>query len=44
VLSAIPEVASSLNTTGSIVGVTNAVYLVFMGVSPCFWAPISQVC
>ncbi|KAJ7798470.1 major facilitator superfamily domain-containing protein [Mycena olivaceomarginata] len=43
VLSAIPEVAGTFNTTGSIVGVANAVYLVFMGLSPCFWAPISQV-
>ncbi|KAF7369238.1 MFS general substrate transporter [Mycena venus] len=43
VLSAIPEVASTFNTTGDIVGLTNAIYLVFMGISPCFWAPISQV-
>ncbi|KAK7035985.1 MFS general substrate transporter [Favolaschia claudopus] len=43
VLSAIPEVASAFNTTGTIVGLTNAIYLVFMGISPCFWAPLSQV-
>ncbi|KAJ7221497.1 major facilitator superfamily domain-containing protein [Mycena pura] len=43
VLSAIPEVASTYNTTGSIINVSNAVYLVFMGLSPCFWAPMSQV-
>ncbi|KAF7353872.1 hypothetical protein MVEN_01073000 [Mycena venus] len=43
VLSAIPEVASTFNTTGDIVDLTNAIYLVFMGISPCFWAPISQV-
>ncbi|KAJ7609221.1 major facilitator superfamily domain-containing protein [Mycena polygramma] len=43
VLSAIPEVASTFNTTGPIIGVTNAIYLVFMGISPCFWAPLSQV-
>ncbi|KAJ7745224.1 major facilitator superfamily domain-containing protein [Mycena maculata] len=43
VLSAIPEVASTFNTTGSIIDVSNAIYLVFMGISPCFWAPISQV-
>ncbi|KAF7323431.1 Major facilitator superfamily transporter protein [Mycena chlorophos] len=43
VLSAIPEVASTYNTTGSIINVSNAVYLIFMGISPCFWAPVSQV-
>ncbi|KAJ7474358.1 major facilitator superfamily domain-containing protein [Mycena galericulata] len=43
VLSAIPEVASTFNTTGSIINLTNAIYLIFMGISPCFWAPISQV-
>jgi hypothetical protein len=43
VLSAIPEVASSFNTTGSIIDLTNAVYLIFMGFSPCFWGPLSQV-
>ncbi|KAJ7041974.1 major facilitator superfamily domain-containing protein [Mycena alexandri] len=43
VLSAIPEVASTFNTTGTIINLTNAIYLVFMGLSPCFWAPMSQV-
>ncbi|KAJ7932732.1 major facilitator superfamily domain-containing protein [Mycena leptocephala] len=43
VLSAIPEVASSFNTTGSIINLTNAIYLIFMGFSPCFWGPLSQV-
>ncbi|KAJ7277299.1 major facilitator superfamily domain-containing protein [Mycena rebaudengoi] len=43
VLSAIPEVASTFHTTGSMISLTNAIYLVFMGLSPCFWAPMSQV-
>ncbi|KAF7353869.1 Major facilitator superfamily transporter protein [Mycena venus] len=43
VLSAIPEVAGTFNTTGAIINLTNAIYLIFMGISPCFWAPISQV-
>jgi hypothetical protein len=43
VLSAIPEVAATFNTTGSIINLTNAIYLIFMGISPCFWAPLSQV-
>lgn len=43
VLSAIPEVARTYNTSGSIINVSNALYLVFMGLSPCFWGPLSQV-
>ena len=43
ILSAIPEVASSYNTSGSIINVSNALYLIFMGLSPCVWGPISQV-
>ncbi|KAJ7348839.1 MFS transporter [Mycena albidolilacea] len=43
VLSALPEVASTFNSTGSIINLTNAIYLLFMGISPCFWGPISQV-
>ncbi|KAJ6500797.1 MFS transporter [Mycena sanguinolenta] len=43
VLSAVPEVAGTFNTTGSIINLSNAIYLIFMGISPCFWAPISQV-
>ncbi|KAJ7184565.1 major facilitator superfamily domain-containing protein [Mycena filopes] len=43
VLSAIPEVASTFNTTGTIINLSNAIYLIFMGLSPCFWAPMSQV-
>ncbi|KAJ7084871.1 major facilitator superfamily domain-containing protein [Mycena belliarum] len=43
VLSAIPEVASTFNTTGTIINLSNAMYLIFMGLSPCFWAPMSQV-
>jgi hypothetical protein len=43
VLSAIPEVASEYNSTGTIINLTNALYLVFMGISPCFWGPLSQV-
>ncbi|KAK5069838.1 hypothetical protein LTR51_008152 [Lithohypha guttulata] len=43
VLSAIPEVAETYNTTGSIINLSNALYLVFMGLSPCFWGPLSQI-
>lgn len=43
VLSAIPEVAAQYNTTGDIINISNALYLVFMGLSPIFWGPIGNV-
>lgn len=43
VLAAVPEVASTYGSTGTIINLSNALYLVFMGVSPCFWGPLSQV-
>jgi MFS family permease len=43
VLSAVPEVASTFHTSGSIINLTNALYLIFMGLSPCFWGPMGQV-
>lgn len=43
VLSATPEVAAEFRTTGSIVDVTNALYLLFMGISPIVWGPFSEV-
>ncbi|KAI0413837.1 major facilitator superfamily domain-containing protein [Xylaria grammica] len=43
VLAATPEVAAEYNTTGSIVNLVNALYLLFMGLSPIVWGPMSQV-
>lgn len=43
VLAAIPEVASTYNSTGTIINLSNALYMLFMGISPCFWGPLSQV-
>jgi hypothetical protein len=43
VLSAVPEVAATYHTTGTIINVSNAMYLVFMGLSPVFWGPMGQV-
>ncbi|KAI1133439.1 major facilitator superfamily domain-containing protein [Nemania abortiva] len=43
VLAATPEVAREYSTTGSIVNLVNALYLLFMGLSPVFWGPLSQV-
>jgi len=43
ILSAIPEVASTYTSTGTIINLSNALYMLFMGVSPAFWGPLSQV-
>ncbi|TEA13499.1 Itaconate transport protein [Colletotrichum sidae] len=43
VLSALPEVASEYRTSGDVISLSNALYLVFMALSPCFWGPLSQV-
>ena len=43
VLAAVPEVASTYNTNGTIINVSNAIYMLFMGLSPMFWGPIGQV-
>ena len=43
ILSAIPEVAAEYNTSGSIINLSNALYLIFMGLSPAAYGPLSQV-
>lgn len=43
VLSAIPEVAGTFNTSSSVINITNALYLVAMGLSPMFFGPISTM-
>lgn len=43
ILAAIPEVAETYNSSGSIINLSNALYLVFMGLSPVFWGPLGQV-
>jgi hypothetical protein len=43
VLSAIPEVAATFNTDGSIINVSNALYMLFMGLSPCFYGPYANI-
>ncbi|CZR59816.1 related to dityrosine transporter [Phialocephala subalpina] len=43
ILAAVPEVAATYNSTGTIINLSNALYMLFMGVSPCFWGPLSQV-
>jgi len=43
ILAAVPEVAATYSSTGTIINLSNALYLIFMGLSPCFWGPLSQV-
>jgi hypothetical protein len=43
ILSAVPEVAATYNSTGTIINLSNALYMLFMGVSPILWGPFSQV-
>lgn len=43
VLAAIPEVAKTYGTSGSVINVSNAAYMIVMAISPVFWGPMSQV-
>ncbi|EMC96288.1 hypothetical protein BAUCODRAFT_139120 [Baudoinia panamericana UAMH 10762] len=42
ILAASPEVVATFNTTGAIFNISNALYMVFMGLSPLLWGPIGQ--
>lgn len=42
ILAASPEVVATYNTTGAIFNVSNAMYLIFMGISPLFWGPMGM--
>lgn len=43
VLAAVPEVAETYHCDGSIINLSNAFYMLFMGISPMFWGPLGQV-
>lgn len=43
ILAAVQEVAATFNTTGSIINASNAVFMVFMGLSSTFWGTFSQI-
>jgi hypothetical protein len=43
ILAAIPEVAATFNTTGSVINASNAVFMLFMGLSSTFWGTFSQI-
>lgn len=43
VLSAVPEVAATYQCDGSIINLSNAMYMLFMGISPCFYGPFASI-
>jgi hypothetical protein len=43
VLSAVPEVAATFGCDGTIINLSNAIYMLFMGLSPMFWGPVCTV-
>ncbi|KAE9980959.1 hypothetical protein BLS_008020 [Venturia inaequalis] len=43
VLAVVPEVAKTYNSNGTIINLSNALFLVVMGLSPIFWGPLGQV-
>jgi hypothetical protein len=43
VLAATPEVSAEYNTTGSVINIGNALYMLGMGIAAMFWGPLSQV-
>ena len=43
VLSAVPEVAATYHCDGTIINLSNALYMLFMGISPCFYGPFGNI-
>lgn len=43
VLAAVPEIVDTFNTTTTTVNISNALYLLFMGLSSCIWGPASEI-
>ncbi|ODV58335.1 A Q resistance [Ascoidea rubescens DSM 1968] len=42
-LPAVSFIASSFNTTGTVINLSNGLYCIMMAVSPCIWSPISDL-
>ncbi|KAF5011280.1 hypothetical protein FDECE_2580 [Fusarium decemcellulare] len=43
ILTAIPEIVETFHTNATVISVSNAVYLLFMGFSVCFWGPWADI-
>lgn len=42
-LPAVPEIADRFNTTGEVINISNAIYCIFMSISPCIFSPCSDI-
>jgi len=42
-LPAVPEIAKQFNTTGEVINISNAIYCIFMAISPCLFSPCSDI-
>ncbi|KAM0325470.1 hypothetical protein ACHAQA_007457 [Verticillium albo-atrum] len=43
IFAAVPEITASFDTTPTVVNISNAVYMVVMGLAACFWGPFADV-
>lgn len=43
VLSAVPEIVAQYHSTADAVSISNALYLVFMGLFACLWGPSADI-
>lgn len=43
VLAAVPEIVDAFSATTTAVNISNALYLIFMGLSSCIWGPASEI-
>ncbi|CRK23615.1 hypothetical protein BN1708_013735 [Verticillium longisporum] len=42
ILSAVPEIMETFDTTATVINISNALYLVVIGLSSCFWGPLAD--
>lgn len=43
ILPAIPEIADTFSTTTEVINISNAIYCIFMSLSPCLFSPCSDI-
>ncbi|KAJ3958939.1 hypothetical protein N0V92_004480 [Colletotrichum tropicale] len=43
VLAAVPEIVSTFETSATVINISNAVYLTFMGLSAFIWGPYADI-
>ncbi|RBQ90839.1 hypothetical protein VDGD_20494 [Verticillium dahliae] len=42
ILSVVPEIMETFDTTATVINISNALYLVVIGLSSCFWGPLAD--